>query len=156
MLSKPLGRKTLMHPYCWVCGVRFKTSTPPGPANREDHHVFPRNAGGTDGPLVSLCDTDHSTLHKIAHRMHGPKPFVDLLVGRDTIAQRKLVWLAAMVCKAEQSVEGDPNKLLISTVKLTQTEALMLRKLLSVLPNAKGQADVFKIALYNLYKAHFK
>lgn len=149
-----LGRKTLVLPNCWVCQVRFKTSVPPGPANKEEHHIFPRNAGGTDGPLVSLCDTDHSTLHKIAKRVQAKKAFRDLLIGRDHQGQQRLVWLALMVVKAEQSVEGDSNKRLRNSVSLSKAETQMMKRLQSAYPKL-GRSEIFSLALRRLYKAHF-
>lgn len=149
-----LGRTTLLRPHCWVCEVRFKTSIPPGPANLEEHHVFPRNAGGTDGPLVSLCDTDHATLHKIADRLHSKKPFKDLLIGREGTAQKRLVWLAAMVVKAEKSVEGDANKLVLNSVKLTRQDTEMLKRLQPLYPKL-GRSDILRQALLHLYLAKF-
>ena len=149
-----LGRKTLVLPHCWVCGVRFKTSLPPGPANKEEHHIFPRNAGGTDGPLVSLCDTDHGTLHNIAKRIQGKKTYKDLLIGRDSKGQQKLVWLAVMVVKAEQSVEGDVNKRLQGSVSLSKAEIQMLKRLKSLYPKL-GRSEIFSLALRRLYTAHF-
>lgn len=149
-----LGRKTLVLPHCWVCDSRFKTSTPPGPANKEEHHIFPRNAGGTDGPLVSLCDTDHSTLHKIAKRVQTKRAFRDLLIGRSEQGQKRLVWLALMVVKAEQSVEGDVNKRLVNTVSLSKTETAMMKRLQSIYPKL-GRSEIFSLALRRLYTAHF-
>lgn len=150
-----LERNTLMLDFCWVCKLRFKTSKPPGPAMREDHHIFPRNAGGNDGPLVSLCDSHHSCLHKIANRIHTKKPFSDHLIGEQKESIPKLVWLAHMVVKAEQSVEGDPNKLLRNGVMLNAVETQMMKRLQSVYVG-KSRSDIFKAGLYLLYKRHFK
>lgn len=116
--------------------------------------MFPRNAGGTDGPLVSLCDTDHATLHKIADRLHSKKPFKDLLIGREGTAQKRLVWLAAMVVKAEKSVEGDANKLVLNSVKLTRQDTEMLKRLQPLYPKL-GRSDILRQALLHLYLAKF-
>ena len=70
-----LTKKQLVSDACWVCGVRFKTSLPPGPATREDHHIIPRNAGGEDGPEVSLCERHHAIAHKIAYTIQGKKDY---------------------------------------------------------------------------------
>jgi hypothetical protein len=149
-----IGRKTLVLPHCWVCQERFKTSVPPGPANKEEHHIFPRNAGGTDGPLVSLCDRDHSTLHKIAKRVQAKKAFRDLLLGLDHQGEQRLVWLALMVVKAEQLVEGDTNKRLVNTVSLSRGETQMMKRLQSIYPKL-GRSEIFSLALRRLYTAHF-
>lgn len=121
-----IGRDTLMFPYCWVCGKRFKTSTPPGPANRNDHHLVPQNAGGTDGPLVSLCADHHNTLHRIAERMHIAQGFLDLLSGEPRDQSLRLVWLATVCYKSEKAVEDDPNKHLGLSIKVSTEEVAVI------------------------------
>lgn len=32
----------------------------------DDHHIWPRSAGGEDGPTVKLCSTCHSGIHRQA------------------------------------------------------------------------------------------
>ncbi len=149
-----LGRKTLVFPWCWVCEKRFKSSTPPGPANKNEHHIFPRNAGGNDGPLVSLCDSDHFTLHDIAKRIHAKKQFRDLLIGSSTDQQKKLVWLAMMVVKAEQYAAEDENKRLTGSVSFSKEEVQMLKRLQSIYKNT-GRSGIISLALRRLYKSHF-
>jgi len=148
-----LGRNQLTGPACWVCGVRFKNSTPPGPANREDHHIWPQNAGGTEGPLVSLCDSHHATLHKIAERLHVNRKFTDLLTGEDKTRAQKLLWLAAQVVKAERAVEGDENKLLRNSVQLTQVETAMVQRLQKT--TGKTRSEVLRAGLHVLYGKYF-
>jgi hypothetical protein len=148
-----LQKDTLKGPACWVCGVRFKTSVPPGPANREDHHIFPRNAGGTDGPEVSLCDSHHADLHKVALRLQAKKPFQDLLIGASSDQQKKILWLATMVVKAEKYAENDPNKLLRNGVQLNPFETQMILRLQKV--TGKSRSDLLRAGLYLLFKKHF-
>ena len=149
-----LGRLTLVSDHCWVCNERFKSSTPPGRANREDHHIFPRNAGGDDGPLVSLCDSDHATAHKIASRLHKKRPIADLATGEPPAQLKKLVWLASCIVKAEKSVEGDSNKFLNNGVSMSKTDTAMMVKLQSVYPK-KSRSDLFRAGLALLYRSHF-
>lgn len=157
MISGPgsllIGRNTLVKDWCWVCSVRFKTSRPPGPAHREDHHICPRNAGGSDGPLVSLCDSHHTCLHKIAERLHRGAKFVDLLIGEDTNKAKKLVWLAGMVVKSERASEDDPNKRLGSSVSLSRDEVQMLARLQRA--TGKTRNDLLRAGLSLLYKKYF-
>ena len=148
-----LQKGTWKGPACWVCGVRFKTSVPPGPANREDHHIFPRNAGGTDGPEVSLCSEHHSTLHKIAQRLHRKAPFADLLLGEQQSFHKKLLWLAAAVVKAENFAKGDPNKLLRNGVQLDAAETAMIQRLQKA--TGKTRQEIFQLALRVLYSKYF-
>lgn len=149
-----LTRNQLVTDACWVCGERFKTSVPPGRANREDHHIFPRNAGGTDGPLVSLCDSHHGTAHKIASRLHTRSSFQEFLIGEDKPRTSKLLWLAAMIVKAEKSVEGDPNKLLRNGVMLNPIETKMMERLQASFPG-KSRSDLFRAGLSLLYQKKF-
>jgi hypothetical protein len=129
MAGPVLGRNQLVGPACWVCAQRFKDSVPPGPAVRNDHHIFPVNAGGADGPLVSLCVTHHNVLHEIAKRIQGKADFKDLLAGEATTHYKKLLWLASCVVKAEAAAEDDPNKHLGVSFKLSVEEVAVLDKL---------------------------
>lgn len=121
-----LLRTTLLLNYCWVCERRFKSSVPPGPAIRHDHHIVPRNAGGEDGPLVSLCDTHHSVVHRLAERAHLKQDVKDLLTGEEPRFVAKLVWLAKKVYDAEIAVQDDPNKHLGVSFKLSAEEVRVL------------------------------
>jgi hypothetical protein len=152
-MISPVNRNSLMFDYCWVCTRRFTSSNPSGPANREDHHIWPRNAGGTEGPLVSLCDSDHASLHKIAERIHANKNFKDLLASRPVDQTKKLVWLAMQVVKAEQAVKDDPNKLLRNSVQLNSRETLMLKRLQKL--HNKGRTEIFRAALILMYHKYF-
>ena len=155
MATAPLiARESLLFDWCWVCGVRFKGSNPPGPANREEHHICPRNAGGTDGPLVSLCDTHHATLHKIAERIHRHADISDLLFGENKERATKLAWLASMVVKSEQATADDPNKLLRNSVQLTQDETIMVQRLQSMTRGTRS--EVLRAGLRLLYKQYFR
>lgn len=138
---------------CWVCNARFKGASPPGNANKEEHHVFPRNAGGTDGPLVFICDSHHATSHKIAERVHRKASFTDLLESSQDI-NKKLCWLASMIVKAEASAENDPNKLLRNSIQLSSAETAMLKKLQTIYPQL-GRNGIFRSALLCFYKRHF-
>ena len=150
-----LEQKTLLKDWCWVCGTRFKTSVPPGPANREDHHIVPRNAGGTDGPQVSLCDSHHTVVHKIASRAKtGNNDFISLLAGEPKDQQQKLLWLASVIVRAERQVDQDPNKRFGSSVSLSKQELAMVKRLKSIYPE-KTQPEILKLGLYALFRSHF-
>ncbi len=148
-----LKKDTLKGPACWVCGARFKTSVPPGPANKENHHVFPRNAGGTDGPEVSLCSVHHADIHAIALRIHSKKSFNDILIGSTPERSKKLLWLASMIVKAENFAEGDPNKMLRNGVQLNPVEVLLMQKLQKL--TGKSRSDLFRAGFHLLYKKYF-
>lgn len=121
-----LGRTTLMFDHCWVCERRFKTSVPSGPAVRNDHHLFPTNAGGGDGPLVSLCSEHHAVLHLIAKNIQSKKDFSKHLAGESPDRVKKLLWMAQAVVKAEAAASDDPNKHLGVSFKLSREEVAAL------------------------------
>lgn len=116
--------------------------------------MFPRNAGGTDGPLVFLCETHHSTAHKIALRIQSTKPYNDLIVTEVEQSKLRLLWLAFKIVEAERLAERDPNKLYRNGVQLTTAETAMMKKLQSIY-KGKSRSDIFRYALAVLYKNHF-
>lgn len=149
-----LQQKTLVTDFCWVCNHRFRTSTPPGLANREDHHIVPRNAGGSDGPQVSLCDTHHAVVHKIASKAKSKQDFSVFVAGEPEAHRQKLLWLASIIVRAEKTVDEDPNKHFSSPVRLSTQETLMIRRLQGVYPK-KSRSDLLKMGLHVLYKSHY-
>jgi hypothetical protein len=149
-----LEKDTLLLPHCWICEVRFRNSVPPGTASRENHHIFPRNAGGNDGPEVSLCADHHATIHKIALKIQAKKDFKPFLLGETQIRAKRLLWLASMIVKAEKFAEDDPNKLLRNGVQLNSQETAMMKRIQSVYPD-KSRSDLFRYGLYLLYRKHF-
>jgi hypothetical protein len=142
-------------PECWVCHVRFSDVDPPGPANREEHHIIPRQAGGTDGPQVSLCENHHGKLHKVASRMSSNKPYFDLMYGEQGEREKKLLWLASRVYMAFQATAKDPNKKKMVVLTLGQKQQLMLDQLKRVYPQAKSREALYDLALLQLYQRHF-
>lgn len=136
---------------CWVCGARFTTANPPGRANEERHHVLPRALGGTDGPVVSLCDSCHSKVHKLSY---DPSKTPQVCQGYPEEALRKLQYLSGIIHKANKLLASDPNKLLPMTFKITKEQAEQLDKLKSIF-NVKSRADVFKITLSLVYNQRF-
>jgi hypothetical protein len=138
---------------CWVCGIRFTTSQPPGPGNCEEHHVFPQNAGGTDGPLVRLCDTDHTKAHKLALSLHKKKIASEYLIGASEEGKKKLMWLAAMIVKAEKATENDPNKVWKNPVNLEGQAPEAMRRLRAINPKL-SKAAIVELALLKLLKSY--
>jgi len=127
--------KSLIFPFCWVCQRRFNNQVPPGPALEERHHLFPQAAGGVDGPVVSLCDSDHTRAHKIAYAMKGNRSFMHLLV------------------KAEALAANDPNKPVKVRLILNRTRQAQMQWLQKRL-NAKSMAAVYDAAFDALYSYH--
>lgn len=139
---------------CYVCGRRFIDADPPGTAIKELHHVVPRAFGGLNGPLVSLCDTCHSKVHRIA----GLLPNGDcskLFAGLNTEQQKRLAYLANVAYNAKHAINEDLNKLLPVSFKITKQEAQILEQLKSML-NVKSRSDVYRIAVTRLYNSLVK
>ena len=146
---------SIVLPCCWVCEKRFTDSNPPGPANKEVHHIIPRQAGGTDGPTVTICDTHHAALHKIALRMKSKKPFHDLIVGDTSVQKQKVIWLASRVHMAFEAAAGDPNKKVVVVMGLNARQQQQIDRLKAVYPSLKSREAIFNLALQNLYAKHF-
>lgn len=142
--------------HCWVCGQRFTDANPPGSASREDHHVIPVAYGGADGPLVSLCSSHHAILHRIAVFMKGDKPYFELLANHTEQQRHKILMLAEFVYNAEQATRNDPNKNVLVTLKLGREHRVKLEQLKRVYPQARGRADIVKLAIDTLYSFHFR
>lgn len=141
--------------HCWVCGTRFTDANPPGPANREDHHIIPRAAGGTDGPQVSLCDPHHTKLHKIAMRMSANKPHFDLLSGEPDSAKHKLIWLASRAHMAFEATKDDPNKKVVVVLALDRKKQQQVEMLKKAYPQARSREAIYDMALQALFNKTF-
>ena len=145
---------TIQLPYCWVCGGRFVDSQPPGPLNREEHHVIPRAAGGVDGPTVSLCDRHHTALHKIEGCLTANKPYFIFLQNESKEAQRKLMFLATRAFNAFAGTRGDPNKQAMVLITLDAQRQQMVTRLQKVYPKARSREALFNLALDALHARH--
>ena len=142
-------------PYCWVCEQRFVDSIPPGPCLREEHHIIPRKAGGTDGPQVSLCTVHHDKLHKIEKRMSSKKAYFDLLAGEGPEQQKKILWLASRAFNAFQLTKGDPNKQVSVLLTIDRDMQEKFDKLKKVYPQLKSREALVNFAINSLYNKHF-
>ena len=138
-------------PSCYVCGRRFIDADPPGTAIRELHHVVPRAFGGLNGPLVSLCDTCHSKVHRIAGLLPNGD-YSKLLAGLSSDQQKRLAYLANVAYNAKHATNDDLNKLLPVSFKITKQEAQIIERLKSIL-NVKSRSDVYRIAVTRLYNS---
>jgi hypothetical protein len=141
--------------HCWVCGIRFTDANPPGPANREDHHIVPQKAGGTDGPQVSLCDAHHTKAHKIALRLTSQKPYFEFMVNEPELRQKKLLWLASVIHNSFQATKNDPNKRVVVAMAINQRQQQQIEALKRVYPSARSREAVLSIALEALFQKHF-
>lgn len=146
-----IAHKFLDH--CWVCGVRFNTANPPGPATEERHHIIPVGAGGVDGPQVSLCSDHHNLLHRIEERLPN-KPYHDLIAGEKHRHLPKLLLLAEQAHNALVLARADPNKHVMMSVQLSPE----LRRKVDALKGVVGvgnRGGVIQYAIRALYARHF-
>jgi len=150
--------KSITLDHCWVCNVRFNDVVNPGPANREEHHVIPRKAGGTNGPTVSLCDKHHTVLHKIAVSINSknPKPYYHLVSDLSVDQQKKVLYLAGVAANAFAQTKNDPNKKRVVVISTDVQTEMMLSKLKTCYPQARSREDLIKIALQSLFNRHFQ
>lgn len=139
-------------PHCWVCEAKFVDAG--GKEPRHDHHVFPRAYGGTDGPEVSVCDTHHTKLHRIAECFIASRPHFKFLQGEQTEASRKLLYLATKVHEIHNLTKNDPNKATTQVLVLTARHQQMLDALKPVLKLRSREAVLLK-ALESLHSRHF-
>lgn len=149
------GLKPIVLEHCWVCLQRFTDVNPPGPMLRHEHHMVPRAYGGVDGPTISLCDSHHNTLHKIATCLINKKTYYAHLQGTTDEQKSKLIYLANIVFNAELQARNDPNKLASAMVSLDQRHKTMIDKLQKVYPKARSREKLLLLALEKLYGAHF-
>lgn len=148
--------ETITLGHCWVCGTRFNDVVPPGPAQREEHHVVPQAYGGTDGPTVSLCDGHHTAIHKIAVALRHNKPHHQFLGTYDRTQIAKLEYLAEVIQRAEERTRNDPNKRTSVVLGLDAETRAMLDALGGVYPQCRGRAALIRTAIRNLYLQHFR
>ncbi len=116
--------------------------------------IIPRRAGGADGPTVTLCDSDHTILHKIANHLTSGKPYFYLVEGRTDEEKKKLYWLATRVYNAFQAVSNDPNKQVIAMLVLNRQEQQMVDVLRKIYPELKSREALINFAVQSLYKRH--
>lgn len=144
-------------PACWVCYVRFNDQFPnPGPGVREEHHIIPQAYGGADGPVVSLCDSHHSILHRVAEAITKNRPYQHLLGTHDQEQIKKLMFLATRVAAAELRTRNDPNKKAVIALTLDAQMKSQIDDLKKIYSNqTRSRAGILKIALHSLWSRHF-
>lgn len=137
--------------HCWCCHADF---APKGRAQKELHHIIPRAYGGSDGPMVSICDTCHTRVHKIATCLYSKQSYFQFLQGLDQESIKRLLYLSTCVVNAKQATENDPNKKVVVVISLTGQEGEKVDQLKKVL-KLSSREQIIKYALASLYKKHF-
>jgi|SRR5882672_7343769 len=140
--------------HCWVCEQRFTSAIPPGPETEERHHIIPQQAGGKDGPQVSLCSRHHQKLHNIALRLKSKKPYFDITAGEPPERIKKLLWLATRVHDAFELVRNDPNKMTSVVLSIDREMRGKLDYLKKIYPQLKSREAIVNFAIDALYQKH--
>ena len=143
--------KSMILDHCWVCNEKF---APKGTAQEEQHHIVPRAYGGSDGPIVSLCDTCHTRLHKAALCIEAKKPVFPFINGLTQDQQQRLLYLSTCVVNAKLATKDDPNKCAVVTLQLTKKETDCIDKLKKAL-GVKSRMAVIKAAIFAEYNRRF-
>lgn len=122
MRSSPKVTNTIVQDACWICNRRFIDSGGTDPSViRNQHHVVPQAAGGTDGPTVTLCSSHHDLLHWVAEKASSHRrlrndfqrlagEIDNLLNGLPGAAKARVIYLADIVTRAFAATANDPNK----------------------------------------------
>lgn len=153
-------------PYCWVCKRAFIDTTGTDPSViRNEHHVVPRMAGGTNGPTISVCSSHHDLLHLVAEKasaMSKVKQSVsdvaldirDLLQGLTPQQRSRVIYLAYVVTRSFVLSEGDPNRKLQASFVYTADVMSKLDALKKVHGVSNRQKLVEKLIRQD-YAKHF-
>lgn len=134
---------------CWVCGSTVAL---------EEHHMIPRAYGGQDGPVICLCATCHSNVHKLADATGLAKPELSIAksiaLTDNKISLTRLQQLAIIIIQAKATTQKDPNK---TAVYMDRFEAETLKKLKSLAKALRlNQKQVVRLAIAHLYGKYFK
>lgn len=143
--------KSMILDHCWVCGAKF---APNGPAQEEQHHIVPRAYGGSDGPIVSLCDTCHTRLHKAALCLEAKRPIYAFTSGLTNDQQQKLLYLSTCVLNAKLATKNDPNKKAVVVLQFSKKEIEQLEALKKVL-GVKSRMAAVKAAIFIAFSKYF-
>ena len=105
--------------------------------------------------MVSLCDTHHSKLHKVAYAIMGRRSFASVLLGEDDERKKKICWLASLVVKAEALTKDDPNRhtrVMLSLNKERQAQIAFVRSKLKLNSNIVVFVQAFDVLIAVLKK----
>lgn len=152
-LDVPLKNIELNH--CWVGGSKETFTEYGGKPNllKHVHHIVPRAFGGKDGPTVTLCDSHHNSAHYIALKIEAGKPYHEFLTG-DSLQDKRLLWLASIICNAKAWAKDDPNKPIPITFVAKGATKIKLKRLKAM--TKLKYADLMELCISNLYNRHFK
>ena len=138
--------------HCWICEERFTEFGGPPGNFKHHHHIIPRSSGGVDGPTVSIDDSHHTAVHRIAERMWSNKPHFEFLT-RSKAANKRLLQLAIHIVEARAATEKDPNKVVMVPFTPSPERLRQLTELKKVYGGSRQK--ILDIAVANLHKKHF-
>lgn len=100
---------------CWICS-ELKSSF-------NDHHIIPRNAGGTNGPQVHICSACHDAIH---HASQLKLTSEDYSLRNDAKqrwitleSKTRSAFLINLIINSESHAKKSENKSIVLTVRLT-------------------------------------
>lgn len=107
--------------------------------------MVPRAYGGADGPQISLCDSHHNMMHKIALALITKSNYFKYLSGSKEQDKRSL-YLAATIQKSHALYSKDPNKRITVVSSFSSEEMKTIAALKKVL-GLKSQSSVVRHAV---------
>ena len=129
-----VGKSLVASDVCWVCQRKFDQNL-----TDHDHHIIPRAFGGADGPQVRICSPHHQLLHALATVLvaNGRVTVADL----DVPTAERVMFLASRAAMAELRTEAEPNKRILTSFYLSQTDnAALAKRLARTTPRLSKQA----------------
>lgn len=87
--------------HCWSCNSELSL---------HQHHVVPREYGGSRGPTVTLCATCHNFIHAISTKVWVSKDtsYLNKIQSLGSnFNKTKLSYMISVIIKARQATEGD-------------------------------------------------
>ena len=144
---------------CYVCTSKFSVDL-----ICELHHIVPKSLGGTDGPLVPLCEKDHKLTHTFARflvRKHNsrsdlavPTDLLESLRALDSDGYNRIHRLASVIVTSTIKFIGDQDRLLSAQFSYKPELAAKMDKLKTKL-GCTSRQDIFVRAVEELYQRHF-
>ncbi len=119
----------------------------------EEHHVVPCHLGGTNGPLVSLCEGCHTKVHDAASKLYKGDTH---LPYREEDSRQRCHYLAQVICRAQLALEaqGNLNKKFKFSTSFTYEEHNLMVSLQRYY-GKKSQGELVRYAILMLAKATF-
>ena len=143
---------------CFACGNPFLDTSAQGWKIRHGHHVIPRAAGGSNGPVVDICNEDHDLTHRLAEKALGGKLTDTSLkefireYSNGVEHASKLYWLVSRVVLAFTATKNDPNKKVLVSVSLSAKLAEKLDTL-AVVTGRKSRHATLEFLIESAYRS---